>query len=33
MSNQNNTANVIGAGFTTIDQSNENIAVNFASHW
>ncbi|MEV0039432.1 hypothetical protein ACFRR7_31580 [Streptomyces sp. NPDC056909] len=32
-SNQNNTANVIGAGFTTIDQSNENIAVNFASHW
>ncbi|MFI6084631.1 hypothetical protein ACIBBB_27275 [Streptomyces sp. NPDC051217] len=28
-SNQNNTANVNGSGFTVIDQSNENIAVNF----
>ncbi|QXE35954.1 hypothetical protein KQY30_18490 [Streptomyces sp. GMY02] len=32
-SNQNNTANVIGAGLTTIDQSNENIAVNFGHRW
>ncbi|MFD3525044.1 hypothetical protein [Streptomyces sp. NPDC058653] len=28
-SNQNNTANVNGSGFTVIDQSNENISVNF----
>lgn len=32
-SNQNNTANVNGSGFTVIDQSNENIAVNFFDLW
>ncbi|WP_329385280.1 hypothetical protein [Streptomyces sp. NBC_01716] len=32
-SNQNNTANVNGSGFTVIDQSNENIAVNFIDLW
>ncbi|MEU0278321.1 hypothetical protein ACIOGX_14145 [Streptomyces sp. NPDC088147] len=32
-SNQNNTANVIGSGFTTIDQSNENVAVTFNNLW
>lgn len=32
-SNQNNTANVIGSGFTSIDQSNGNIAVNFTNLW
>ncbi|MFG2652726.1 hypothetical protein [Streptomyces sp. NPDC048436] len=32
-SNQNNTAQVNGSAFTAIDQSNENIAVNFADFW
>ncbi|MGS2589173.1 hypothetical protein [Streptomyces hebeiensis] len=32
-SNQNNTANVVGSGLTSIDQSNENIAVNFHNVW
>ncbi|MDX3855738.1 hypothetical protein [Streptomyces sp. AK02-01A] len=32
-SNQNNTANVVGSGFTRIDQSNKNIAVNFVNLW
>ncbi|WP_274560415.1 hypothetical protein [Streptomyces spiramyceticus] len=32
-SNQNNTANVNGSGFTAVDQSNENIAVNFTNLW
>ncbi|MEN8649917.1 hypothetical protein ABCR94_04480 [Streptomyces sp. 21So2-11] len=32
-SNQNNTAAVNGSGFTAIDQSNENVAVNFANLW
>ncbi|MER6995268.1 hypothetical protein [Streptomyces sp. NPDC000410] len=32
-SNQNNTANVNGSAFTAIDQSNENIAVNFFELW
>ncbi|MEU9744898.1 MULTISPECIES: hypothetical protein [Streptomyces] len=32
-SNQNNTANVNGSGFTVIDQSNENIALNFVNLW
>lgn len=31
--NQNNTANVNGSGFTVIDQSNENIALNFVNLW
>ncbi|MFI5758150.1 hypothetical protein [Streptomyces sp. NPDC051569] len=32
-SNQNNTASVVGSGFTSIDQSNQNIAVNFTNLW
>ncbi|MFE3328519.1 hypothetical protein [Streptomyces sp. NPDC059176] len=32
-SNQNNTAQVNGPGFAAIDQSNENIAVNFFNFW
>ncbi|WP_434592193.1 hypothetical protein [Streptomyces sp. A5-4] len=32
-SNQNNTAAVNGSGFTAIDQSNENVAVNFTKLW
>ncbi|MER8068302.1 hypothetical protein ACFU76_17030 [Streptomyces sp. NPDC057539] len=32
-SNQNNTANVIGSGFTSIDQSNENVSVSFNNLW
>ncbi|WP_406105467.1 hypothetical protein OG698_24590 [Streptomyces sp. NBC_01003] len=32
-SNQNNTAQVNGSAFTAIDQSNENIAVNFTKLW
>ncbi|EST25934.1 hypothetical protein [Streptomyces niveus] len=32
-SNQNNTANVNGSGFTVIDQSNENVALNFVDLW
>ncbi len=32
-SNQNNTANVNGWGFTAIDQSNDNVAVNFTELW
>ncbi|MEV2252388.1 hypothetical protein AB0I94_17690 [Streptomyces sp. NPDC050147] len=31
--NQNNTAQVDGSAFTAIDQSNENIAVNFTHLW
>ncbi|MCX3062899.1 hypothetical protein [Streptomyces beihaiensis] len=32
-SNQSNTAQVNHSGFTAIDQSNENIAVNFTNLW
>ncbi|MEU5342983.1 MULTISPECIES: hypothetical protein [unclassified Streptomyces] len=32
-SNQSNTAQVNGSAFTAIDQSNENIAVNFTELW
>lgn len=32
-SNQNNTAQVDGSAFTAIDQSNENVAVNFTELW
>ncbi|MFJ4920624.1 hypothetical protein [Streptomyces sp. NPDC088725] len=32
-SNQNNTANVIGSGFTAIDQDNNNIALTFTNLW
>jgi hypothetical protein len=32
-SNQNNTAQVNGSAFTALDQSNENVAVNFAEFW
>ncbi|MFE9255571.1 hypothetical protein [Streptomyces sp. NPDC006879] len=32
-SNQNNTAQVNGSAFTAIDQSNNNVAVNFFPWW
>ncbi|MFC8670992.1 MULTISPECIES: hypothetical protein [Streptomyces] len=32
-SNQSNTAQVNGSAFTAIDQSNENVAVNFTELW
>ncbi|MFI0977925.1 hypothetical protein ACH4SP_13115 [Streptomyces sp. NPDC021093] len=32
-SNQNNTASVNGSGFTSIQQGNENVAVNFTELW
>ncbi|MDQ0775843.1 hypothetical protein [Streptomyces aurantiacus] len=32
-SNQNNTAQVNGSAFTAIDQSNENVAINFTPLW
>ncbi|MFD5750953.1 hypothetical protein [Streptomyces sp. NPDC127033] len=32
-SNQNNTASVVGSDFTSIDQSNENVSVNFTNLW
>ncbi|MFS8203282.1 hypothetical protein ACLVWQ_31910 (plasmid) [Streptomyces sp. CWNU-52B] len=32
-SNQSNTAQVNGSAFTVIDQSNENVAVNFTELW
>lgn len=32
-SNQNNTASVVGTGFTLIGQSNDHVAVNFTHLW
>ncbi|MGW7365504.1 hypothetical protein ACWGI8_19190 [Streptomyces sp. NPDC054841] len=32
-SNENNTASVNGSGFTAIDQSDDNVAVNFFELW
>ncbi|BAC71925.1 hypothetical protein AB0D78_14290 [Streptomyces avermitilis] len=32
-SNQSNTAQVNGSPFTTINQKNENVAVNFGNLW